>query len=29
LSLEMENESHAKRLIEFLKQKGIEFRVVS
>jgi threonine dehydratase len=29
LSLEMENESHAKRLIDFLKQKGIEFRVVS
>jgi len=29
LSLEMENESHANRLIEFLKQKGIEFRVVS
>ena len=29
LSLEMENESHAKRLIEFLKEKGLEFRVVS
>lgn len=29
LSLEMENESHAKRLINFLKQKEIEFRVVS
>ncbi len=29
LSLEMENESHAKRLIEFLKQEGIEFRVIS
>jgi threonine dehydratase len=29
LSLELENEKHAQRLIEFLKQKGIEFRVVS
>jgi len=29
LSLEMENESNAKRLIEFLKEKGLEFRVVS
>jgi threonine dehydratase len=29
LSLEMENESHAKRLINFLKQKEIKFRVVS
>jgi threonine dehydratase len=29
LSLEMENEKHAKRLIEFLIEKGIEFRVVS
>jgi threonine dehydratase len=29
LSLEMEDEKHAHRLIEFLKQKGIEFKVVS
>ena len=29
LSLELEDETHAQRLIEFLKQKGIEFRVVS
>jgi threonine dehydratase len=29
LSLELENEKHADRLIEFLKQKGIEFKVVS
>lgn len=29
LSLELENEKHAHRLIEFLKQKGIEFKVVS
>jgi threonine dehydratase len=29
LSLELENEKHARRLIEFLKQKGIEFKVVS
>ncbi len=29
LSLELENDKHAQRLIEFLKQKGIEFRVVS
>jgi threonine dehydratase len=29
LSLELENEKHAQRLIEFLKQKGIEFKVVS
>ena len=29
LSLEMENEKHADRLIEFMKRKGIEFRVVS
>lgn len=29
LSLEIENEKHAQRLIEFLKQKGIEFKVVS
>jgi len=29
LSLEIEDERHAQRLIEFLKQKGIEFRVVS
>src|SRR5919198_132518 len=27
LSLEMENEKHADRLIEFMKRKGIEFRV--
>jgi threonine dehydratase len=29
LSLELENDKHAHRLIEFLKQKGIEFKVVS
>jgi threonine dehydratase len=29
LSLELENENHADRLVEFLKQKGIEFKVVS
>jgi threonine dehydratase len=29
LSLELENEKHAHRLVEFLKQKGIEFKVVS
>ncbi|HKU50810.1 MAG TPA: threonine ammonia-lyase [Nitrososphaera sp.] len=29
LSLELEDEKHAHRLIEFLKQKGIEFKVVS
>src|ERR671923_506670 len=29
LSLELENEKHAQRLIEFLKQRGIEFKVVS
>src|SRR5918992_2149776 len=29
LSLELENEKHADRLVEFLKQKGIEFKVVS
>ena len=29
LSLELENEKHADRLIEFLKQKGIEFKVAS
>src|SRR5215218_638508 len=29
LSLELENEKHAHRLIEFLKRKGIEFKVVS
>ena len=29
LSLELENERHAERLVEFLKQKGIEFKVVS
>jgi threonine dehydratase len=29
LSLEMEDEKHAQRLVEFLKQKGIEFKVVS
>src|ERR671910_887963 len=29
LSLELENEKHAHRLIEFLKQKGIEFKIVS
>src|ERR671915_458923 len=29
LSLELENEKHAQRLINFLKQKGIEFKIVS
>jgi threonine dehydratase len=29
LSLELEDEKHAQRLIEFLKQKGIQFKVVS
>jgi threonine dehydratase len=29
LSLEIEDEEHARRLIEFLKQKGIEFKVAS
>ncbi|AFU59331.1 threonine ammonia-lyase [Candidatus Nitrososphaera gargensis Ga9.2] len=29
LSLEMEDEKHAQRLVEFLKQKEIEFKVVS
>ncbi|MGH9993197.1 MAG: threonine ammonia-lyase [Nitrososphaera sp.] len=29
LSLEIEDEKHAQRLVEFLKKKGIEFRVVS
>jgi threonine dehydratase len=29
LSLEMEDERHAQRLVEFLKTKGIEFKVVS
>lgn len=29
LSLEIEDEKHAQRLIEFLKAKGIEFKVVS
>jgi threonine dehydratase len=29
LSLELEDETHAQRLIEFLKQKGIDFKVVS
>jgi threonine dehydratase len=29
LSLEMEDETHAERLIEFLRIKGIQFRVVS
>ncbi|HEX2014996.1 MAG TPA: threonine ammonia-lyase, partial [Nitrososphaera sp.] len=29
LSLEIEDEKHAQRLVEFLKQKGIEFKVVS
>jgi threonine dehydratase len=28
LSLELENEKHAQRLVEFLKQEGIEFKVV-
>ena len=29
LSLELENEKHADRLVEFLKQKGIEFKLAS
>jgi threonine dehydratase len=29
LSLELENEKHAHRLVEFLKQIGIEFKIVS
>jgi threonine dehydratase len=29
LSLELENEKHAQRLVEFLKKKGIEFKIVS
>ena len=29
LSLELENEKHAQRLINFLKQNGIEFEIVS
>ena len=29
LSLEMEDERHAQRLVEFLKEKGIQFKVVS
>ena len=29
LSLEIEDERHAQRLIQFLRQKGIEFKVVS
>jgi threonine dehydratase len=29
LSLELENEKHADRLVEFLKRKGIQFKVVS
>jgi len=29
LSLELEDQKHANRLVEFLKQKGIEFKVVS
>jgi threonine dehydratase len=29
LSLEMENANHAKRLIEFLEAKGLEFRIVT
>jgi threonine dehydratase len=29
LSLELENEKHAQRLVNFLKQKGIEFKIVS
>jgi threonine dehydratase len=29
LSLELENEKHSHRLVEYLKQKGIEFKVVS
>jgi threonine dehydratase len=28
LSLEMENEKHAKRLIEFLRSKSLDFRIV-
>jgi threonine dehydratase len=28
LSLELENEKHAQRLVQFLKQEGIEFKVV-
>jgi threonine dehydratase len=29
LSLEIEDEKHAQRLVEFLKKKGIEFKVAS
>jgi threonine dehydratase len=29
LSLEMEDENHAQRLVRFLEIKGIEFRIVS
>jgi threonine dehydratase len=29
LSLEMENATHAKRLIDFLEAKGVEFKIVS
>ena len=29
LSLEMEDKKHAQRLVDFLKQKGIEFKVIS
>ena len=29
LSLEIEDQKHAKRLVEFLKKKGIEFKIVS
>jgi len=29
LSLEVENENHAKRLTEFLVEKGVEFRILS
>jgi threonine dehydratase len=29
LSLELENEKHAQRLVQFLKQEGIEFKVVN
>ena len=29
LSLELENEKHAQRLVQFLKKEGIEFKVVS
>ena len=29
LSLEIEDEKHAQRLVKFLTQKGIEFKVVS